>query len=270
MRTGMAKVVVTGDSINDPNIVLTTSYQDPNWKGWVDLLSREIDAPIVNTSSAGEKASTILSNIKTKITNYKPTHVIFNGGINDISAVASPTDSTAKTVYNTIASIAKTLKTNKIKGLFFLCPVVSLTSNQGAMLYTGKTSAQLQSFANAYQKFIDLIKKDLNSAYPDCHVLDLSTTELGTVGNIKTTLYLGDTINPNSNGQMIIAQNIKAKLQELYPDTRFNKEITDAPSGAITTQDGQQLYVKVNDKMFPLFIASKNKKQACCSIKWRC
>ena len=275
MRTTIDKLVITGDSLFDSH---TTNWaidyvRDLNWRGWADTFAQDIDAEVVNTAVGGIKIEAILDDIENKILQHNPTHVIMDGGFNDIGQiVGGAPDSTAQQTYNYLEDVVDQLTAANITTLYVIVPVM----NGAQLLKDPSMYAQFygSSFEGWYNQMIKVVKNYMNIVAENlckgnrkCHILDLTSSQLGAIGNVDCDYYFPDTLHPNEYGQAVIAAEVKKEVLKLF-GRKFTKDIVPTPSGPITV-DGNPVYLTIGDKLYPLTLDNEDTANANATIEWR-
>lgn len=192
MKVDIKKVVFTGDSLIDN--VWTADAFDVNYARWTDIIAKELEIEYVNTAIGGDTIDNISRNINDRILKYNPTLVIFDGGGND---VANGTAKTAEDAINDIVYISTVLQESGCDMIYIFFPV-DWRSTDLNNKYAGIKSGVKSSFNARGIKF-----------------LDMSTT-LGSVGNVKTSMFLDDRVHHNQKGQMVVAKKISEELQNWF------------------------------------------------------
>ena len=248
MRTSIGKLIFTGDFIIDRS--WTDEWRTENWTHWTDIVSHELDAVCINTASNSGTIKQMSNNVDESVRKYNPTHVIYNGGAFDL--------------YSKVYSVDEI-----VSSIEFMNIVFYESGYKCAYLFVPIDASAYGSSING--DFLDLRKKlqAMFKKYGDIFI-DMNGSELGTVGNLKKTMYI-DGINLSEEGQMAVAKRVSKVIAESFSE-EIQTNTTEPPSGKVVCKsDGRPIFIKVNNTYKPLAIGDENDTDnAICKIKWRC
>ena len=198
MQVDMKKVVFTGDSLLDNIWQAEDAGLDLNFTRWTDMVAKELEFEYVNTAVAGDTIKNICNNVESRVTSYKPTHVILDGGVNDIHQGVAKT---AKEVAGNLEFLDVVLFESGCKMIYIFFPVD----------FTGVGDGQVN---NTTYSELRRTLKEMFERY-GTRFIDLSTT-LGSIGNVKSKAYFYDKVHQNQYGQMLIAQRVSEELRNWF------------------------------------------------------
>lgn len=254
MHTSIKKLVITGDSLVDDS---SDYYKNElRTTRWTTMISEQIDAECINTGISGDTVTYIADHIDERVLNYNPTHVIFDGGINDIVQGIRE-----DMILSSIEFLFTVLFEEGIKIIYFFSPCVSVQDSN--MPYTSQ-------YMQLYQKIISLVQR-----YSDVGFVDLCLTELGGIGSINTDYYGDNIIHYNQNGEAIVAREILNFIEGKYAIKGFEDNNTMEPEGQIFVGYRKRLplYVQVGGQFKPVTLrplGTVNDTEVVTNIKWRC
>lgn len=199
MQVDMKKVVFTGDSVIDNGWQADDAGLDLNFTRWTDIVAKELEFEYVNTAIAGDTIKNICNNVESRITSYNPTHVVLDGGINDINQGIAKT---AKDVAGSLEFLDIVLFESGCKMIYVFFPVD----------YTGAVDDG--HVKNTIYSELRRTLKEMFERY-GTRFIDLSTT-LGSIGNVKSKAYFYDRVHQNQYGQMLIAQRVSEELRNWF------------------------------------------------------
>lgn len=196
MEVNILKVLYTGDFLVDNKFEDETIGIDSNFPRWTDMVAKELEFEYINEASEEIEIDEIATLSTSRVSVFKPSHVILNGGINDIKK-GTPVDH----IVNDLEFLSIVLYESSIDMVYVFIPIDFKGIDLGSMYNT--------MYSELRRKLIALFDK-----YGDKYI-DLSTI-LGGVGNVKSTAYLPDKVHQNQNGQMLIAREVSEKLRGWY------------------------------------------------------
>jgi len=259
MHTSIDKLLVTGDSLTDNRLEWIRLLNHHHH--WADIVSQQIDAEYVNTGIAGELIKNIADNIQERILQYNPTHVIFDGGINDIERGVEES-----VVLYSIEFVLIVLYESNIKPIYFVSPAASRTVIE---TYGSGTLEFISKYIKLYPQILKMMAR-----YKDCEFIDLCTTALGPIYDVDKQ-YFVDTLHYSQAGESLVAGKMIEHIEKYYSIQDIPENTTSLPQGQILVNytNHQPLYIKVGSKYKPLVIRNEgvqNTTEAVASIKWRC
>lgn len=214
MKIDKRKLLFCGDSLVDENAIKNVNLYW-NWENhWSSLVSKNLNAPYINTAVCGDTIANIRNNIDQRILQHNPSFVFIGGGVNDCGNGAS-----TNTTQTIMKEVIQTLLDNGIQVGLLWFPV----------------SRSSWSAYNPVSDFITLptkykaIADEFHEKFPDSFCFfnlegknGLGTTQNDAYTSTTITDYRIDGLHFNPAGQKLIAEHILEMISSIDTSISLN------------------------------------------------